>query len=128
MASFALRSRNGCRARAACTGSAARLRAQGLRGRRSAHGEHDRRVMLEHVPTSPDDRRAGSEEAIAVLAPDAGLVPELTPVQLLAPDGSCVSHERYRRCASNEELLRMYESMVVTRRLDQEFINLQRQG
>ncbi|MCV7224151.1 pyruvate dehydrogenase (acetyl-transferring) E1 component subunit alpha [Mycolicibacterium elephantis] len=49
-------------------------------------------------------------------------------VQLVAPDGSPTSHSRYRRGLPPETLSWLYESMVVTRDLDAEFVNLQRQG
>ena len=53
---------------------------------------------------------------------------ELEPMQLLAPDGTPTSETRYRRDLPPETLAWLYESMVVTRELDTEFINLQRQG
>ena len=49
-------------------------------------------------------------------------------VQLVAPDGSPTSQSRYRRDLPPETLSWIYESMVVTRDLDAEFVNLQRQG
>ena len=55
-------------------------------------------------------------------------VPAIEPVQLIRPDGTAVGHERYSVDLPKEELLELYEVMVVTRLLDQEFINLQRQG
>ena len=56
---------------------------------------------------------------------------ELEPIQLVAPDGtptSTSSAARYRRDLPPETLAWLYESMVVTRELDTEFVNLQRQG
>jgi 2-oxoisovalerate dehydrogenase E1 component alpha subunit len=50
------------------------------------------------------------------------------PVQLLAPDGEPTSETRYSRDLPPETLAWLYEMMVVTRELDIEFINLQRQG
>ncbi|MDR3662583.1 MAG: pyruvate dehydrogenase (acetyl-transferring) E1 component subunit alpha [Mycobacterium sp.] len=52
----------------------------------------------------------------------------LEPVQLIAPDGAPTSNERYRRDLPPETLSWLYEEMVVTRDLDGEFVNLQRQG
>ncbi len=53
---------------------------------------------------------------------------DLEPVQLVAPDGTPTSEDRYDRDLPPETLGWLYESMVVTRGLDDEFINLQRQG
>lgn len=53
---------------------------------------------------------------------------DLEPVQLVAPDGAPTSDERYRRDLPPETLSWLYEEMVVTRDLDVEFVNLQRQG
>ena len=50
------------------------------------------------------------------------------PIQLVAPDGSPTPEARYRRDLPPETLAWLYESMVATRELDTEFINLQRQG
>ncbi|OBI80982.1 pyruvate dehydrogenase (acetyl-transferring) E1 component subunit alpha [Mycobacterium sp. E740] len=52
----------------------------------------------------------------------------LEPVQLVAPDGTPTADDRYRRDLPPETLAWLYESMVVTRDLDTEFVNLQRQG
>jgi pyruvate dehydrogenase E1 component alpha subunit len=54
--------------------------------------------------------------------------PSLEPVQLLQHDGTRVEHHRYRSDPTRDELIALYEAMVVTRVLDQELINLQRQG
>jgi pyruvate dehydrogenase E1 component alpha subunit len=56
---------------------------------------------------------------------------ESEPVQLVAPDGAPTDGDlaaRYRRHLPPETLTWLYESMVVTRELDTEFVNLQRQG
>ncbi|MGV0745869.1 pyruvate dehydrogenase (acetyl-transferring) E1 component subunit alpha [Mycolicibacterium sp. XJ870] len=53
---------------------------------------------------------------------------ELDPVRLVDADGSPTSESRYSRDLPPETLGWLYESMVVTRDLDTEFINLQRQG
>ncbi|MCP9273391.1 pyruvate dehydrogenase (acetyl-transferring) E1 component subunit alpha [Mycolicibacterium arenosum] len=50
------------------------------------------------------------------------------PIQLVAPDGAPTAERRLRRHLPPETLTWLYESMVVTRELDTEFINLQRQG
>jgi len=49
-------------------------------------------------------------------------------VQLIAPDGSPTPETRFSRDLPPETLGWLYEMMVVTRELDIEFINLQRQG
>lgn len=49
-------------------------------------------------------------------------------VQLLRPDGTPSDEHRYRRDLPPETLAWLYEQMVVTRELDTEFVNLQRQG
>ncbi|WP_018599180.1 pyruvate dehydrogenase (acetyl-transferring) E1 component subunit alpha [Mycobacterium sp. 155] len=53
---------------------------------------------------------------------------DLDPVRLVEADGSPTSETRYSRDLPPETLGWLYESMVVTRDLDTEFINLQRQG
>ena len=53
---------------------------------------------------------------------------DVEPIQLVAADGSPTPEARYRRDLPPETLAWLYESMVVTRELDTEFINLQRQG
>ncbi|KUH80148.1 MULTISPECIES: pyruvate dehydrogenase (acetyl-transferring) E1 component subunit alpha [unclassified Mycobacterium] len=61
----------------------------------------------------------------------ASLDVELQPVQLVAPDGTpttASAASRYRRDLPPETLSWLYESMVVTREIDTEFVNLQRQG
>ena len=52
----------------------------------------------------------------------------IEPVQLVAPDGAPTACDRYRRDLPPETLSWLYELMVVTRELDGEFVNLQRQG
>ncbi len=61
-------------------------------------------------------------------APDAELLPDLEPVQVLQPDGAFHADERYPIDLPPDDQRSLYELMVVTRALDQEFINLQRQG
>ena len=50
------------------------------------------------------------------------------PVTLIGPDGMATADARYRRDLPPETLCWLYEMMAVTRDLDAEFINLQRQG
>ncbi|SBS78237.1 3-methyl-2-oxobutanoate dehydrogenase subunit alpha [uncultured Mycobacterium sp.] len=50
------------------------------------------------------------------------------PIQLIAPDGTATAESRYRRDLPPETLVWLYENLVVTRDLDAEFVNLQRQG
>jgi pyruvate dehydrogenase E1 component alpha subunit len=53
---------------------------------------------------------------------------DLEPVQLIGVDGTLASGDRYRRDFPQETLGWLYEMMVLTRDLDGEFVNLQRQG
>ncbi|MGV0848819.1 pyruvate dehydrogenase (acetyl-transferring) E1 component subunit alpha [Mycolicibacterium phlei] len=53
---------------------------------------------------------------------------DLEPIGLVAPDGTPTPEDRYRRDLPPETLAWLYESMVVTRDLDTELVNLQRQG
>src|SRR5258705_618334 len=53
---------------------------------------------------------------------------DLKPVELVSPDGTPTTEDRYSRDLPPETLSWLYELMVVTRELDDEFINLQRQG
>jgi 2-oxoisovalerate dehydrogenase E1 component alpha subunit len=55
-------------------------------------------------------------------------VVDIEPVQLVAPDGAPTTSDRYSRDLPPETLGWLYEMMVVTRELDIEFVNLQRQG
>ncbi|BBY61622.1 pyruvate dehydrogenase (acetyl-transferring) E1 component subunit alpha [Mycolicibacterium sarraceniae] len=50
------------------------------------------------------------------------------PIQLIAPDGRATPESRYRRDLPPETLVWLYENLVITRDLDAEFVNLQRQG
>lgn len=58
----------------------------------------------------------------------APLSVDFDPVRLVEADGSPTSETRYSRDLPPETLGWLYESMVVTRDLDSEFVNLQRQG
>lgn len=53
---------------------------------------------------------------------------DLEPIRLIGPDGMPTAEDRYSRALPDETLAWLYEMMVVTRELDTEFINLQRQG
>lgn len=53
---------------------------------------------------------------------------EVEPIQLLAPDGAETAETRFRRDLPPETLGWLYESMAVTREIDTELVNLQRQG
>jgi 2-oxoisovalerate dehydrogenase E1 component subunit alpha len=53
---------------------------------------------------------------------------DLEPVSLVGPDGQPTTEARYNRELPVETLCWLYEMMVVTRDLDSEFVNLQRQG
>lgn len=61
-------------------------------------------------------------------APIMAAAVEPEPIQLVAPDGKPTPEARYRRDLPPETLAWLYEMMVVTRDLDGEFVNLQRQG
>jgi pyruvate dehydrogenase E1 component alpha subunit len=50
------------------------------------------------------------------------------PVQLVASDGTARHVEGFDAERLDPQLAGLYESMVVTRELDEEFVNLQRQG
>jgi len=63
-----------------------------------------------------------------VQAPLTSFDVELEPIQLVAPDGTPTDETRYRREIPPETLGWLYELMAVTRALDAEFVNLQRQG
>ncbi|MEB3067605.1 pyruvate dehydrogenase (acetyl-transferring) E1 component subunit alpha [[Mycobacterium] vasticus] len=52
----------------------------------------------------------------------------LDPVQLIGPDGDPTGEQRYSRDLPEETLSWLYEQMVLTRELDIELVNLQRQG
>lgn len=53
---------------------------------------------------------------------------DIEPVELVRPDGTPTAQDRYSRDLPPETLSWLYEMMVVTRDLDVEFVNLQRQG
>jgi pyruvate dehydrogenase E1 component alpha subunit len=64
--------------------------------------------------------------AMAVINPI--LTVDLEPVQLIGPDGSPTAERRYSRDLPPETLTWLYEMMIVTRDVDEELVNLQRQG
>jgi 2-oxoisovalerate dehydrogenase E1 component subunit alpha len=53
---------------------------------------------------------------------------DLEPITLVGRDGTATAEARYDRNLPAETLAWLYEMMVVTREVDQEFVNLQRQG
>lgn len=55
-------------------------------------------------------------------------LPDLEPVQLIAPDGTFTEHPEHPVGLSDDQLRDLYRQMVITRRVDREAINLQRQG
>ena len=59
---------------------------------------------------------------------DAPAAAESPPLQLIRPDGTPTEEDRVGRDLPRETLDRLYQMMVVTRALDTEFTNLQRQG
>jgi 2-oxoisovalerate dehydrogenase E1 component alpha subunit len=73
-------------------------------------------------------RTDGREKGAAVESDPASLLPEIEPLQLLDPDGRLGERSDVELDLDDTSLLSMYRHMVVTRRLDREFINLQRQG
>jgi len=58
----------------------------------------------------------------------ATLLPPEDPVQLLKPDGTYTPDEAWPVDLDDDQLRELYQLMVVTRRVDREAINLQRQG
>lgn len=52
----------------------------------------------------------------------------LEPVQLIGPDGEPTGERRYSPELPETTLIRLYELMVLTREIDAELVNLQRQG
>lgn len=71
--------------------------------------------------------RVGRENEEAGL-PETLTTVQLEPIVLVGPDGQPTGEDRYSRDLPEETLSWLYEMMVVTRALDGEFINLQRQG
>jgi 2-oxoisovalerate dehydrogenase E1 component alpha subunit len=59
---------------------------------------------------------------------DGELLPEDPPVCLLAEDGTYTPDERFPLDLDTDDLAELLRQMIVTRRLDREFVNLQRQG
>ena len=55
-------------------------------------------------------------------------LPEVEPVRFVAPDGAPVGRGAADAPIAADRLVWLYETMVVTRELDEEFVNLQRQG
>ena len=59
---------------------------------------------------------------------DLALLPNDPPVRLLATDGSFAPDERFPLNLDADQMAELLHQMIVTRRLDREFVNLQRQG
>jgi hypothetical protein len=55
-------------------------------------------------------------------------LPDVEPVRFVAPDGAPVGRGAADAPIAADRLVWLYETMVVTRELDEEFVNLQRQG
>jgi 2-oxoisovalerate dehydrogenase E1 component alpha subunit len=55
-------------------------------------------------------------------------LPEVEPLRFVAPDGAPVGRGAADAPIAADRLVWLYETMVVTRELDEEFVNLQRQG
>ena len=60
--------------------------------------------------------------------PQIPMTVDREPVEFIRPDGTPTSESQYRQDLPEETLSWLYEMMVVTRDLDGEFVNLQRQG
>jgi pyruvate dehydrogenase E1 component alpha subunit len=60
--------------------------------------------------------------------PETFTTVQLEPICLVGPDGQPTDEDRYTRDLPQETLSWLYEMMVLTRALDGEFVNLQRQG
>lgn len=56
------------------------------------------------------------------------LIPDIEPVQLLEPSGALRTSEDWPTDLDASDLVTMYEHMELTRALDRELVNLQRQG
>src|ERR1700738_2141959 len=83
---------------------------------------------MAELSAAPAPVLSAAPAPVASAVTDVLLAVELEPVQLVAPDGAPTTESRYRRDLPAETLSWLYELMVVTRDLDGEFTNLQRQG
>jgi len=83
---------------------------------------------MAELSAAPAPVLSAAPAPVASAVTDVLLAVELEPVQLVAPDGAPTPEDRYSRDLPPETLSWLYELMVVTRELDSEFINLQRQG
>src|ERR1700730_4626517 len=83
---------------------------------------------MAELSAAPASALSAAPAPVASAVTDVLLAVELEPVQLVAPDGAPTPEDRYTRDLPPETLSWLYELMVVTRELDSEFINLQRQG
>jgi 2-oxoisovalerate dehydrogenase E1 component alpha subunit len=97
----------------------------------------------QHVPSAEARLRAGDPGPPSGTSPTArtrelpdvtdaldvtALLPPAEPVRLIDPDGTFHEDPDYPLDLSDDQFRRLYRDMVVTRRLDRESINLQRQG
>lgn len=77
------------------------------------------------APTTPADTAPDRVDT----APDpADFLPPDEPVHLLDPDGTFHEHPDYPLDLDDDQLQEMYRHMMVSRKVDREAINLQRQG
>ncbi len=89
--------------------------------------------MPEHSPSEGDHHDESAprrlEELLARLDPvPLELLPPAEPVHLLDPDGSYHPDPEHPLDLDDDQLRELYRLMVVTRKVDREAINLQRQG
>jgi 2-oxoisovalerate dehydrogenase E1 component alpha subunit len=94
------------------------------------------RPVIPARPQDDEERDVSEVRASEVLevtmdgpvADAEGFLPTSEPVRLLEPDGSFREDPDHPVELSDDELIGLYRHMAVTRRLDRESINLQRQG
>lgn len=78
-------------------------------------------------PQVPGERRGERVASKRQDVPAAGTV-EGEPLRYLAPDGTCAPRSEWAEPVADDTLLDMFRWMTITRRVDREMINLQRQG
>jgi len=83
---------------------------------------------MAELSAAPAPVLSAAPAPLASAATDVPPAVGMEPVQLVAPNGAPTSEHRYTRELPPETLGWLYEMMVVTRELDTEFVNLQRQG
>src|SRR5205823_681746 len=84
------------------------------------------RLRAEHLVVRR--RNMPSPEGGGMAEVSAASSVDLAPIRLVDSDGSPTAEDRYTRDLPPETLSWLYELMVLTRDIDGEFINLQRQG